>query len=267
MSAVMAMTTAVASPAVAIVDGEVDREHTGVGVVLAMDALGIIDTCTGTLVAPRVVLTAAHCVQDVSLTGLPVEQHVVSFERRVRITADGTLASAAIAGTPHPNPAFVELMGRGVRRAEKLARHDLGVLVLDQPASQTFPQVTPLSLPTLGALSSERVRPGSLFASIGYGASLDPVGGDLVFDDTRRRTTAPLQERRRRIILLSGDPTDGRGGGGPCIGDSGGPLLWRGVVAGVTSFASEDCSGLFGGPRTDTRSARQFLSRYLSVPS
>src|SRR5262245_30358120 len=70
-----------ASPAGAITPATPDDNgHPNVGILVAEWLTpGVKDRiCSGTLIAPRVFITAAHC--DVSFSGLPLDQYYVSFD-------------------------------------------------------------------------------------------------------------------------------------------------------------------------------------------
>src|SRR5512133_425539 len=120
-----------ASGASAIVYGQPDgNRHPEVGALLAPQAYsdGTWATCSGTLIAPRVFLTAAHCDQDVS---------------RVAVTFD-TVYNAATGttywGTWHADPSYNQAQSNP---------QDIAVVVFDQPVTG----ITPARLPTAGSLS------------------------------------------------------------------------------------------------------------------
>ena len=65
LAAVALLATALAVPAVAVTDGELDRDgHPYVGLMVAQDAAGNpMWRCSGTLLSSTVFLTAGHCTE------------------------------------------------------------------------------------------------------------------------------------------------------------------------------------------------------------
>ena len=104
---------ALAGTGAAITNGTPDgNAHPEVGALLAPQAFsdGTWEECTGTLIAPRVFLTAAHCDEGLA---------------RSKVTFDSvyTAPGTTYTGTWHADPAFSKAQGDP---------HDLAVVVLDQ---------------------------------------------------------------------------------------------------------------------------------------
>ena len=133
IGAVAAATALVcAGVAAGITNGEPDGSgHPYVGALLAQQAFsdGTWEECTGTLIAPRVFLTAEHCDEGVS---------------RVAVTFDSDyVASTGTTywGTWHGDPAYKKSNGDP---------HDIAVVVLDKAPKG----ITPARLPGLNQLTS-----------------------------------------------------------------------------------------------------------------
>src|SRR6266704_5718463 len=126
--AVCAAVLALAAPAGAITYGTPDGNgHPEVGALLAPQPYpdGTWATCSGTLIAPTVFLTAAHCDQGVS---------------RVAVTFDSSYNAAtgtAYRGTWHPDPDYNQAQSDP---------HDVAVVVLDKAVKG----ITPARLPKAG---------------------------------------------------------------------------------------------------------------------
>lgn len=254
------------APASAIVGGEVDgTQHPGVGMITFVQD-GSHYRCSGTLVEPTVVVTAAHCTQgatSVFVTFDPVGQ------RAPDLPTDPGDPARFIPGTAYADPNYT-----GGFKFDTL--DDIGVVVLDRPASSVWPGIPTTPLAPAGA--ADRLRTGNgaagqtVFTLVGYGVFFaKPASGPqkptVVSDRVRRTATAPLQTVRGETIKLAENAADSRGTGGACFGDSGGALLLDGRLYGVTSFgASQFCLGMGGYQRTDTAEARAFLSQFLTLP-
>jgi hypothetical protein len=221
--------------------------HPEVGALLAPQVYsdGTWVTCSGTLIAPTVFLTAAHCDQDVS---------------RVAVTFDSVYNSATGTtywGTWHADPNYVPAQGDP---------HDIAVVVFDVPVAG----ITPALLPTAGSLGN--LTRGTEFTAVGYGAHAVTIdhGPAFHYDDRRYVAVGPLVALNPSWLRLSMNPT--LGDGGTCYGDSGGPnFLGAGatetnIIAATTITGDAMCRATNVVYRMDTPSARAFLGLYVTLP-
>jgi secreted trypsin-like serine protease len=250
----VAVVCAFPAGASAIVAGEPDGSaHPNVGA-LAFD--GEL-ACSGTLIAPRVVLTAGHCVAGVT-------DAQVTFDE-IAPPAPGEPGSEGryISGTPHAHPAFGTRNGGG--------QNDMGVVVLDDPASSVWPGIRPAPLPPANALAASW-SDGSLkratITLVGYGVyEIHANGKTIVFDPiARRRTDVTVATLAPEVVKFQAQSRDGRGGGSACYGDSGGPAFLGASVIGLTNGGTPTCTGYDEYQRTDTANARAFLGDFVALP-
>lgn len=243
---------AAAGPSQAITSGELDNgAHPYVGF-----ARNLQSSCSATAVSPRLVITAAHCF------AFPTDTAWVSFDESFR--TNPFPSSSFRKGTWHADPRFCAACKPGL---VGLDTHDIAVIVLDEP----------LSLSSYGALPSlglaERLAKGAEITSVGYGVQelIPSPGGKVRFrDGFRMRAQSTIVSDQNRLaaefLKLSAKPTGDNGG--TCFGDSGGPNFVSGtnVILGVNAFGTNgNCTGVTYSYRTDTASARAFLSPWVAL--
>jgi V8-like Glu-specific endopeptidase len=227
------------APAAAITNGTADGNgHPNVGGLVAAQAYsdGTWIYCSGTLISPRVFLTAAHCAEG----------------NRVRVTFDSAYQDGdqVYEGTWHADPLY--------NRAQS-DPHDIAVVVLD-----SAPNITPAQLPAADSLS--KLPKNQLFTSVGYGAyevTNSPGGHQYLYNDVRMVATGTLNSVNPAWLRVSMNPSTGDGG--TCYGDSGGPnfLGDSNVVAATTITGDAVCRATNVDYRLDTPSARDFLDDYV----
>lgn len=260
--AAAALTAALPGSAFAIQGGDVvtDGDFANVAILRFVDSSDPATRwrCSGTLVAPDVIITAAHCTEG------PVDTVYYSFANEVATTSEppagagwtfGASNAGTLPGTIHTDPAW-----DGDLQLNEL--DDIGVIELAEPVHG----IEPAEIAPLGYL--DHVRTGTVFTVAGYGVSFDkptssgpqkPVADNL---RVKRWTTAPMSNITRDTIKLATNPKDGRAGGGTCFGDSGGPIFLGGYLVGVTSWGtSQFCkAGQAGYQRLDTQDAYDFYA-------
>jgi V8-like Glu-specific endopeptidase len=210
--------------------------------------------CTGTLISPTVLLTAAHCYPEKGNTSY--------------VTFDEETTSTLHLGTFHDNPS---------------RRSDIAVVVFDEPIKG----IKPAQLPTEGRLNN--VDKGQEFTAVGYGGhparkqSGRPV---IVYDDQREWAVSTFKSVNRVHLRLWQNQNEGYGG--TCVGDSGGPNFFGAdepasvgqhqgavgsvtnnetdVIAGITITGDYWCRKTSVNLRLDTKSARDFLGNYVMLP-
>jgi trypsin len=239
---------AFAGAGAAITNGVPDgNAHPEVGALLAPHAFsdGTWEECTGTLIAPRVFLTAAHC--DEGLT-------------QVKVTFDSVYVApgTTYTGTWHADPLYNQSQGDP---------HDIAVVLLDRDVQG----ITPARLPKLGQLDS--LRQGDPITPVGYGAqsvTMGKGGATFHYADVRYRTVGSVNAVTKPYLRASMNPSTGDGG--TCYGDSGGPnFLGAGstetnIVAATTITGDFVCRATNVDYRLDTPAARSFLAPYVSLP-
>jgi hypothetical protein len=185
-------------------------------------------SCTGTLVAPNLVITARHCVTDMDETS-----ECGTF------TTDHSPSSIGVALGVHAN------QGRAVARGKQLfhenqtsgCSYDIALILLDQDVPGAA--IAKVRLTTTSA--------GEPASTVGYGDNgsgnltngryrkdgikIDAVGAASYVFKTKRGQTMPVDVKPGE--LLTGEST--------CYGDSGGPLFDdKGSIVGVTSRGIDD---------------------------
>lgn len=209
--------------------------------------------CSGSLIAPKVFLTAGHCTAF--LESLDITDVWVTFDS----TFD-TSTSTLIHGSYVTDPSY-GYSGQGGASDP----HDLAVVLLDSAAS-----ATPVQLPALGLLGKLDLR-SQTFTAVGYGTVREQktTGPNaFFFDSTRRYALQSFLALEPAWLALSENPSTGSGG--TCYGDSGGPHFLGGTTSNlqvaVTITGDTACRATDKTYRLDTQSARAFLGSYVKLP-
>ena len=204
---------AVASPAHAVVRGEVARDPDGAraSVVRVESSRG--ELCSGALIAADLVLTAAHCVLD------RASYRVVAVDRAFR---QRTVRAVAAAMHPEFVPGTTPRTQPGV---------DLAILRLETPLGSDFMPLDPRA--------TGRVGRGQAVELAGFGiAGEDQRKSGRVLRQTRLVSLGTLQVANRVHVVADQDRLAMVQGAGACRGDSGGPVLQDGRLVGIVSWSS-----------------------------
>ena len=249
--AVAACVALAAGPAGAITFGHVDgNRHPSVGSLLGKTKRGrFYQLCSGSLVAPTVFLTAAHCVQG-------------SNPKRFWVTFDPVLGRGmtVVHGVGHYDH-------RAYTSGESKP-HDIAVIVLDRPVDRPTVELPPIGL--LDRLKDEHQLHGALVTAVGYGAVRETMQGgfqSLRGNRKRRYVEQHVRTVLKQWLVLSMNPRTGSGG--TCYGDSGGPHFLGGVDSNLevslTVTGDAPCKSTDTTFRLDTRAAQGFLARYVDL--
>jgi hypothetical protein len=253
LSAAMLLAVTLSSPAAAISYGQVDSQNTyaNTGALIEQFTEGKYVACSGTLIAPKVFLTAGHCVDEGQAVWVSFDLHI-----NEPVTAQ---TNTIYAGTAHPHPAAY---CHGCGQSDP---NDVAVVVLDDAVQG----IAPALLPTENLLSqmSNQALKSANFVAAGYGTVRDvkqKAGQSLYWDPTRRWAHQTVNSLEPAWLNLSMNVSTGNGG--TCYGDSGGPHFLGVVVVAVTVTGDLNCKASDKDYRIDTPQARAFLANYLSLP-
>jgi Trypsin len=235
---------ALAAPVSAITNGGPDgSDHPEVGALVAPHVYsdGTWTYCSGTLIAPRVFLTAAHCATD----GGPAIVTFATAYHAGDIVYTGTFRVDPLYPGPMADP------------------HDVAVVVLDEAVVG----IVPARLPAAGSL--DKLAKDLPITSVGYGANLvtsGPGGHGFAYDDMRRESVGTVNTTTTAWLKASMNPS--LGNGGTCFGDSGGPnfLGTTDIVAATTITGDSVCRSTNVDYRMDSAAARAFLAGFVTLP-
>ena len=210
----------------AIAGGQTDSENTAVFGIVTVQGGGI-GFCTGSLIAPNLVLTAQHCVAQLD------SEYVLCGETQF----GRTIGTGSLYFTPDTrvsqNGAFY-----GAREiivppgGDDVCGYDIALVVLTEnvPTSVASPLIPRIDEP---------VRAGEVYTAIGYGTTGSGGGSGTrrILSDLRAECNGPDCPRWARLA-----DTEFAGDSGTCQGDSGGPAIdVDGRVLGALSRGASGC--------------------------
>ena len=194
---------------------------------------GYYPICSGTLIHPRIFLTASHCTygMDEALAAGDYTGVYVTFDQDTQDPGVNLLEVTEM--ITHPDYAnFI-----GINDA-----YDVAALVLAEPVTG----IQPASMPQAGYLDQlrkdgklRRNPPATKLPVAGYGMSLSWPPPSLEYTEARFFAESSYQTLRKAWLVISQNPATGNGG--TCFGDSGGPIFYEDeelgrVLVGVTSW-------------------------------
>lgn len=234
-------------PVQAITYGQADTAHPFVGAIVVQgDAGWTSEFCSGTLIAPRVFLTAGHCTSALwSYVSATTQVHI-SFGPNVLTTStwhavDSWVTSPDYWWGPMSDP------------------HDVGVIILQDPVTDLgFGHLAPAAgfLNDLG-LNGKLVPMTTKFLNVGYGTDQNQADTNV-----REFSWSAFKNLHAAWIYLSQNARTGNAG--TCYGDSGGPTFWvdggTEYVVAVTSWGDSPCKSTNNNYRVDTAESLAFLN-------
>ena len=237
--------------------GSLDGNSHPAVVLIIMDVAGEpAFRCSGTVIAPKVVLTAGHCAGEPGeFSGMRVftESDVENGNNNYPFAGPNTIEAKEW----HSHPLFTEA---------QFYRHDVGVVLLSREVKLAASAYG--KLPRLNQLDALQPGSSTLFTAVGYG--LQKINPVFIEAEKVRMFAEPWLVQINTpgftgdySLLLSNNASSG----GTCFGDSGGPnyVGSSGVLAGVTSFGlNGTCGGTGGVFRLDRKNVVDFVNQYLN---
>lgn len=251
---VLAVLAVTAAPAQAITWGQPDTTHHNVGAIVVNQPNNILrELCSGTLIHPRVFLSAGHCTVNWQNAGPGTIW--VNFDPYALNTATLRNVEKVI---PHP-----EYTGQSADW------HDVGLLILSEPVVG----IEPVELAPLGYL--DELQAAGLFGKgpekahftvVGYGRPLTwqpPTKGERGY----RQFAMPEYKALVKAQLITTQNMNA-GDSGTCNGDSGGPIFWTRpdgseVQVGITSWGDQMCVATGFYYRVDIPQTLEFIQQVI----
>jgi hypothetical protein len=251
----LALTVGVA-PAAAVTWGQPDTAHPNVGaMVVDWPDYGPWQLCSGTLIHPRVFLTAGHCTADLEAYGITkvwVNFDPYALNKKTMLDVVQVVTHPDYYWGPQSNP------------------YDVGALILARPVKR----IIPATLPEVGfldrLLAEGKLRQGADeadFVVVGYGGTLHWPPPDVTYDDYRQFAMSEYQALLDAWLRMS--QNQATGDGGTCYGDSGGPAFWTEpngseILVGITSWGDAPCVSSGFNYRVDIPETLSFIDSVIA---
>ena len=208
----------------AIVHGAVDKGHHPAVVALVLDGGDHTGLCSGSLIAPDVVLTARHCVEELKSEMIDCPAKGPQFGKKRAASSISVIVDANAGAAKSAAAVGAEII---TPPGSTLCNADIALIRLDRKIEG----IEPL---TLSVDDAGNDLAGLRVVTVGYGL-------------TGNGTKGKAGERRFRshVAIESSTVTEFTVGESTCQGDSGGPAIDEtdGTILGVVSRGGGDCAG------------------------
>jgi len=261
--------------ALAVTNGQPDGgNHPYVGLLVFDVAPGTPGwRCSGSLIAPNVVLTAAHCTLGAVAARAWFYEDVTYDAFPFPLYPFGGPGSGAIEGVAYTNPNYCSPCKGGL---PGFSFHDVGIVVLNEPVPTDLVSQY-AALPTAGLVDTLKNKTAIDFVGFGVQYQAQIPGNQLPQPPPYYRWTGPRVRNYAPSELVSGQfvhsadylklaLNPGGGSGGTCFGDSGGPDLLGGTntVLGVNSYVTNvNCSGVGYSSRVDVPDILEWIDGFM----
>jgi hypothetical protein len=237
--------------------------------------------CSGSLIAPDVILTAGHCTDGATGARVWFDEGPIpwgTWDSAVNPTCAGETGypcTGDAAGTPYTNDKYrsPENPYGGGNGLPAFSYRDVGIVVLDEPVYMD----EMADLPEAGQVDGLKNKTD--IDLVGYGVQYQAQipGNQLPQPPPYYRWTGPRQRLYAPSKMVSGkfvhaaefmrlSLNPGGGTGGTCFGDSGGPDLLGGTdtVLAVNSYVTNiNCAGVGYSSRVDIPEVLAWINGFL----
>jgi hypothetical protein len=270
LTIVVMLVLSTVSVALAVTYGVPDEEgHPYVGLVFFYDDNNeYMWRCSGTLIDPRVFVTAGHCTFGTAKAVVlfdPDLEDIVYVEDGDQGYIFGEYGKHKhYPGLTYVHPEYNDYW------TDFPNTHDVGVVVLQKPANLDSYGALP-ELGTIDQAARMYHKKDIIIRTVGYGVqSVKPYDQSQKIRYTSTSNLVNLKSANNAgyNIQTSNNPSLVHGKGGACFGDSGGPLFYpedSNVMVAVVSFGMNwNCKGEDWSFRADIATTQDFINSFLS---